>query len=148
MNEDFVPYELAVKLKEKGFDEECLAYYTSEYTLYTNKIVFCDDKYLEVEEIDYEECLRSYNTQKDRLLRNIVDAPTISQVLKWLREKKIYIVIAVNPTLSTKDKIAYYYQIYFNSTGVGSDYYESEECYAQWEECATDSIKYVIDNLI
>ena len=149
MNEDFVTYELAVKLKEKGFDEECLAYYTSEYTLYTNKVVLCDDKYLEVAEIDYEECLRSYNTQKDRLLRTIVDAPTISQVLKWLREeKKIYIVIAVNPTLSTKDKIAYYYQVYSNSNGATSDYYESEECYAQWEDCAIESIKSVLKYLI
>ena len=149
MNEDFVTYELAVKLKEKGFDEECLAYYTSEYTLYTNKVVLCDDKYLEVAEIDYEECLRSYNTQKDRLLRTIVDAPTISQILKWLRkEKNIFVVIAANPTLSTKDKIAYYYQVYSNSNGVTSDYYENEECYAQWEDCAIDSIKYVLDNLI
>lgn len=27
MNEDFVTYELAVKLKEKGFDEPCYGYY-------------------------------------------------------------------------------------------------------------------------
>ena len=128
MNEDFVPYKLAVKLKEKGFNDKCNAYY---------------------EPIGH--CLnlsRVFNTNSIAEIYKCVTAPTISQVLKWLREKKIYIVIAVNPTLSTKDKIAYYYQIYFNSTGVGSDYYESEECYAQWEECATDSIKYVIDNLI
>ena len=28
MEKEFVPYELAVKLKELGFDEECFGYYT------------------------------------------------------------------------------------------------------------------------
>jgi hypothetical protein len=28
MNKEFVLYELAVKLKEKGFEEDCLAHYT------------------------------------------------------------------------------------------------------------------------
>lgn len=27
MNEDFAPFELAVKLKEKGFNEPCYGYY-------------------------------------------------------------------------------------------------------------------------
>ena len=133
MNEDFVTYELAVKLKEKGFPQHITdeAYITDNYG---------EDEYniggrLPIPLIpDYMDDVAS---------------PTISQVLKWLREeKKIYIVIAVNPTLSTKDKIAYYYQVYSNSNGVSSDYYESEDCYAQWEECAIDSIKYVLDNLI
>lgn len=126
MNDDFAPFELAVKLKEKGFNEKCYHYYQKEVLL-------------------TEICWNRYN----RGTANRCSAPTISQVLKWLREeKKIYIVIAVNPTLSTKDKIAYYYQVYSNSNGVTSDYYESEECYAQWEDCTIDSIKYVLDNLI
>ena len=31
MKDQFVPYEIAVKLKEKGFDQPCLGYYT-QYT--------------------------------------------------------------------------------------------------------------------
>lgn len=139
MNEDFVPFELTVKLKEKGFDEECLGwYYPSEVCGFDYKatIVFNSSEY---RGSNYKDMLVSHKDEKH------IDAPTISQVLKWLREeKKIYIVIAVNPTLSTKDKIAYYYQVYSNSNGVTSDYYESEECYAQWEECAIESIKSVL----
>jgi hypothetical protein len=30
MDEQFVPYELALKLKEKGFDEPCLGYYRED----------------------------------------------------------------------------------------------------------------------
>ena len=132
MNKDFANYELAVKLKEKGFNEPCYGYYHRDGG--DNSFEVCGNG-----DCDF---LNSKNQYR-------VAAPTISQVLKWLRkEKKIYIVIEVNPTFSTKDKIAYYYQIYFNSTGDGSDYYESEQLYAQWEECAINSIKYVLDNLI
>ena len=143
MNEDFTPFEVAVKLKEKGFDEPCFGwYYPSEVCGFDYKttIVFNNSAY---RGSNYKDMLVSHKDEKH------IDAPTISQVLKWLREeKKIYIVIAVNPTLSTKDKIAYYYQVYSNSTGVTSDYYESEECYAQWEDCAMGSIKSVLKHLI
>ena len=140
MNKDFVPFELAVKLKEKGFDEECLAYYTSEYTLYTNKVVLCDDKYLEVAEIDYEECLRSYNTQKDRLLRTIVDAPTIPQVLKWLRNTH-NLHVETYPCVLGMWKF-----LVTNITTLE----ERALCdkYTSSEQAALAGIEYVLDNLI
>ena len=132
MNEDFVPFELAVKLKEKGFRKPCVATYDKDgmlgYNYYQPK---------SIKAVSFDDCLC--------ISDDLVLAPTISQVLKWLREKKkIFVVIAVNPTLSTKDKIAYYYQVYSNCNGVTSDYYESEYLYSQWEECAIDSIKYVL----
>ena len=76
MNEDFTPFELAVKLKEKGFDIPFYFYYRTDdklihHAMVTKPLVYCD-------KIDDE----------------VVCAPTISQVLKWLREeKKIYIEI-------------------------------------------------------
>ena len=36
INKQFVTYEIALKLKELGFDEECLAYYSKE-TIYEDK---------------------------------------------------------------------------------------------------------------
>lgn len=126
---EFVPFEIAKKLKEKGFNEGCYKYYENKELKWSSS-PWIEPRY------------NSYMPHR-------ISAPTISQVLKWLREeKKIFVVIAVNPTLATKDKIAYYYKIYSNSDGVMSDYYESEEGYAQWEDCAMDSIKYVLDNLI
>lgn len=132
MNDDFVTYELAVKLDEKGFDIPCYGYYHCNGGNDSFELCSNGDR-------DFQNSKNQYR----------VAAPTITQVLKWLREgKKIFVVIAVNPTLATKDKMAYYYQVYYNSNGVKSDYYESEECYAQWEECAMDSIEYILDNLI
>lgn len=147
---DFVDFNLAKKLKEKGFDEECLAYYTSEYTLYLNKVVLCDDKYLELAEIDYEECLRSYNTQKDRLLRTIIDAPTISQVLKWLREEKeidivIYPIDACTVFMGGEK---YILSIYISRKREYKLHRDNKDKYVKWEEAAYAGIEYVLDNLI
>ena len=61
MEKEFVPYELAVKLKALGFDESCFGAYHNENYLD-----------LQSEEYDY-----SY----------AVKAPTFSQAFKWFREK-------------------------------------------------------------
>jgi len=61
MNKEFVPYELAVKLKAIGFNEECFGAYHNENYLD-----------LESEEYDY-----SY----------AVKAPIFQQAFRWFREK-------------------------------------------------------------
>lgn len=88
MNEDFVTYELANKLKEKGFREECFTrYYHS------------DKAYFEINSYhpNTESVFYCYNNDED-LSRFYIDAPTIPQVLKWLREeKKIHIGFGYSP---------------------------------------------------
>lgn len=58
---DFVTYELAVKLKDKGFREKCVWHYYDD----------TKDKY------------QSSSPQCYNYGGNTSDAPTISQVLKW-----------------------------------------------------------------
>jgi hypothetical protein len=62
MTKEFVPYEEALVLKELGFDELCLGYYTiysdGEVKLFTS----------------------------DKGFRNL-EAPTFSQAFRWFREK-------------------------------------------------------------
>jgi hypothetical protein len=76
MKEQFVPYEIALKLKEKGFDEPCLGYYTqytgieeNAFSIYSNPIKNSD--------INTPE----WYTGKD------CAAPLWQQVIGWLREK-------------------------------------------------------------
>lgn len=71
MNEDFVTYEIALKLKEKGYKKKCIARYIGDY--------LDTDNYRPNKEI-----FDCYNEDED-LGRFYTDAPTISQVLKWLR---------------------------------------------------------------
>lgn len=68
MNEDFVPFELAIKLKEKGFNEPCYGYYHRDGG---------DDSF---ELCGNGDCDFLNSKNKHRIA-----APTISQVLKWLR---------------------------------------------------------------
>lgn len=76
---NFVPFELAVKLKELGFNERCLAYYSGsdgqDKTLYTYHISF------------------SINSTTTQYHSNISDknytfsAPIWQQAFDWFREK-------------------------------------------------------------
>ena len=65
MEKEFVPYELAVKLKELGFDEPCFATYD-------------EDKNFELQDF-----FQTYETFPS----HIVSAPTFSQAFRWFREK-------------------------------------------------------------
>ena len=105
---DFVPFEIAKKLKEKGFDWE-----TSN--VYERNTIACR----------YEDYPK----------------PTISQVLKWLREeKKIYLYIDV-------DDKGWFFEIKFlkthkvlNPNLIGR--------YNSYELAAIAGIEYALDNLI
>lgn len=118
MNEDFVTFEIAKKLEEKGFDWD-----TSE--MFERNILACR----------YEDYRK----------------PTISQVLKWLREeKKIFVEIALSPE-------GYRYLIYTGvcCTDTTSAFYFSfdgfwnhENNYITYEQAALAGIEYVLDNLI
>lgn len=128
---EIVSFELAKKLKEKGFPQH-----------------ITDEAYI-VENYGEEEC-----DIGDRLpiplvpdYMDDVAAPTISQVLKWLREeKKIHITIDYYPAgynadiytgLSKKDG-------FFDN----EEYINECDCYDTYELAALAGIEYVIDNLI
>ena len=61
MNKEFIPYERALELKELGFDELCLFYYTDN------------------------ESLRIYH--QSEIYDDLVGAPLYQQAFRWFREK-------------------------------------------------------------
>jgi hypothetical protein len=73
MEKEFVPYELAVKLKALGFDEPCLAFYNHQ-----GKLIMMSQE--NEEEISIWK--NSYV-----LLGKQYAAPTFSQAFRWFREK-------------------------------------------------------------
>ena len=139
MKEDFVEYDIAVKLKEKGFNDECNAYYEP-----------------------LKHCLNFSRVFKTNSLAenyNCIAAPTVSQVLKWLRDKKkIFVAINIGycyesdeipfPTNFKMKPIlkGYYYGIWeldnLNDKNAHSEYFEAPEL------AILAGIEYVIDNLI
>lgn len=136
--EDFVPYELAVKLKEKGFDVPMDRY----YHIYDDVIEAQNS--LEITGTDVADFFNSLNQYR-------CAAPTISQVLKWLREeKKIHFEFVA---------AAYGYNVIISQTpeAGGTDYYYTHMnddgpnnggAWDRYEDAALYCIEYVMDNLI
>ena len=124
--EDFVNFELAKKLKEKGFDEACYNYY--------EPLKHCLSK------------LKTQFTNKEGEYYGIITAPTISQVLKWLRkEKKLYVGVTYSPKIEGSQDFFYATIQYIG------DYKKTiypDDNYDNWEEAALNGINYVLDNLI
>ena len=144
MKEDFVPYDIAVKLKEKGFNEKCFAYYDVEdnvgllyNTQYSDEILPCQ----------YTDLLASYNSGNGEVhLDNseyCIDAPTISQVLKWLRETKNIEVVA---SFSYRNKV-WGYQV-GDMTLLEDSILSYDYSFPTYEEAALAGITYCLDNLI
>lgn len=133
--EDFVTSEIAKKLKEKGFREECFARY------------YCSDKaYFEENSYnpDTESIFYCYNNDED-LGRFYIDAPTISQVLKWLRDK-FFLHISQKP-YSCEDGLMWMYEIRkFNKNIVFV--IANKTGFVKEEQAAIAGIEYVLDNLI
>ena len=126
---DFVTFEIAKKLKEKGFREKCLAYYNDDSIEYNHESKMFDC-----------ELFMSHNSYDNIWHRYYIDAPTISQTLKWLRkEKKIHICI------DFEEDMNWYYQIaIYGSKDIAADGYG----YNGYEEAVLCGIEYVLDNLI
>jgi len=70
MEKEFVPYELAVKLKALGFDEPCFGWYEHNGNFY-----YC-----------YQEGIVPPTPSK-KLIKGCCLAPTFSQAFRWFREK-------------------------------------------------------------
>ena len=137
---DFVTFEIAKKLKEKGFMEKCFLHYEATGGVYSNSIYAYDSPN---QELDYSDFLKCYNGGNSI---GLIDAPTISQVLKWLREEKelhIEIYMYYN---------CYLFEIY-NTKIYDADFTQKSEKYSEieyenYEQAALAGIEYVLDNLI
>ena len=132
-------FEIAKKLREKGFKEQCVAhYYPSGSELFFNQTTFRG--------AIVEDCLYSYNSLPVECIGSeLIDAPTIAQVLKWLRETKgLYVDISLC-------KKGYYAIVYETNFPDNKDYANSwnvDVLSDTYEQTALDVIEYVLDNLI
>lgn len=131
--EDFVNFELAKKLKEKGFNWTCSHYYrTKSKDLF---MIFPREDWSNIEER--------------------INAPTISQVLKWLRkEKKIHITANMYQDESEDtdgrivDKWCFWNWV-IQSCISGNILQDGDDAeYESYESATLAGIEYAINNLI
>lgn len=131
--EIFIPFEIAKKLEDKGFPQH-----------WSNDDYVIENEYEDNFEVGshYDRCFIPEHLPT-------IAAPTIPQVLKWLREeKKIYVSIGVFPTFSTKNKVHFCYTIKTESDGSNMKVIESEYTYCKYSEAELNCIEYIIDNIL
>lgn len=137
---DFVPFDLAKKLKEKGFPQKFFGKY-------------------EMQDACYIDDGRFYIGGCITEVEKAYTAPTISQVLKWLREeKKLHIepCLLADSDIDADNKIINkytYWSFIIVSTETGDMiYFEYEHIddkrFDTFESAALAGIEYVLDNLI
>lgn len=128
---EFLSFEIAKKLKEKGFPQH-----------WSNLHYILENEY----EDDFFEVGAKYQVEVIYDYIPTIAAPTISQVLKWLREeKKLFIEVYMYNN-------HYLWEIY-NTEIVDVDMTQksekySEEEYLTYEDAALAGIEYVLYNLI
>ena len=134
---EFVSKGLAIKLKEKGFDKPCFGFYN--FTQDELQLYCSNDR-----DVTYKNLLTSVKNNKE-----IFDAPTIEQVLEWLREEKDIHIWVVPQKIY--DCTFYGLQIVqFNSPKHNSDTFISRLSpnKTNYYDVCTIGIEYAIDNLI
>ena len=121
ITEDYVSFETAKLLKEKGFNEPCLKQY------YNNG---------ELSNVSIE---AKYNT-----IDNQVSAPTLQMAMKWLRR-----IHNVNiDIVSIWNQKRFEYQVYIVTPENAKHCYIDDKLYLGYEEAVEAAIKYCCENLI
>ena len=131
ITEDYVSFEVAKLLKEKGFDELC----DKKYNGY--KSIVPAGKMIELwqnSEFDAdEEC----------------SAPTLQMAMKWLRkEHKLSVRPRYDEVEDEKEHLYYVWFFDILSMNPYKTLVEPVQGYSTYEEAAEASIKYCLENLI
>ena len=147
--EDYVSFETAKLLKEKGFDAECHSHYYPCH--YPDGSI----QYHKYERTEYEKDNPYYAIYSLKTLpTDHYLAPTLQMAMKWLREKHNKIII---PSIRVTDPImgiidCYCVGIYYIPQNNGGALCfispTPENGYSSYEEACEAAIKYCLENLI
>ena len=135
MMKNIVSRDIALKLKEKLFNLECLYHYTTNGALRPNYVHPVDGEYT------LEGAWGCCNTL---FSDNTCDAPEAYQVLEWLRKERNFHIVC--PYYESEG-----FYFYVQEFGIGGRYNSIDkdiDFYQKYEQAELAGIKYVIDNLI
>lgn len=124
ITEDYVSYEVAKLLKEKGFNEICSRYYNSQF----NEMRTVGDI-----------CMMNWNSISDEY----ISIPTLQMAMKWLREEyKIFICIVF---LEEPDMYGFTIEDTLSKKYLATSKNDGHQTY---EEACEAAIMYCLENLI
>jgi hypothetical protein len=115
MNKEFVPYELALEMKQLGFDEPCIKNYWND-GMFAKR---------------YED---PFNYNK---LDHVISAPTFSQSFRWFREKYNLHALIMPKTTPSNTTVYYIYKGKFEENW--------DNCFEAYEEAELACLKKLIE---
>ena len=130
ITEDYVSFEIAKTLKEKGFNESCMMAYVDGKLFNRNGSNF--PSYYELDNCGSE----------------VVDAPTLQMARKWLRKiYKLYVEVYIIKSCTNKT-IEYCITIEDLNFPGNYDGFHIRPSYKSYEQACEAAIKYCLENLI
>lgn len=125
ITEDYVSFETAKLLKEKGFDQNCATYYLDG------------------------QVWRHYHGEVIPKDKQIYAAPTQAMAMKWLREvHKLSVRPRYDEVEDEKERVFYVWFFDILSMKPYKMLAEPEQGYSAYEEACEAAIKYCLENLI
>ena len=123
MQKEFVPYELAIKLKELGFDEPCFGYYSKRELVYGSHA-------------------------NNHMQRFRYSAPTFSQAFRWFRDThNMFHEIQIDRTTQPKFcYVVFHYEHYGNYEGIGIEDWSLYRTYEEAELACLDKLIEVVES--
>lgn len=142
IGENYVSFETAKLLKEKGFDEKCVDAYISQKARFEAEDNDCyyNPPYINHEFDDWYE-------------KDCCTKPTLQMAMKWLREKGFHIFVPLEIDCDEDDMgnkwyhdASYYPEI--RRVCDGKIMYDDGSLYEEPEQAAEVAIKYCLENLL
>ena len=128
---DYCDYETCVALKELGYKVPTSAYYMPN----NNQLIFVSNPCRGGYVVD---CFYSHNSlPKDVMTSNYIDAPTMWEAQKWLREEKKIVVLVGFDFCPFTSEIVYNWVIVVN----GNTAKKSSYTYDYFEEALAEGVK-------
>lgn len=150
ITEDYVSFETAKLLKEKGFDEPVRMYfnkynYPSDNAIQNiKKITGKDMEQIEVHSLFNAEDEPFFNSLQGKD-ENLFAFPTLQMAMKWLRIEKGIAVIPIISSILDNEKFLWDIEIVVAKT---NDTYSQGWIYENQESACEAAIKYCLENLI
>ena len=137
---DYCDYDTCVALKKLGYKEKTLAYYTSEGFFHWIRAYIYDVAIPDLA-----------NSSNKKPYKHVIDAMSLYEAQKWLREEK-KIIIEATFNLMYKGQPRFSWRVLYNLTQHKGAYYTldsvlSKEDYDSYEEALSEGIKSAVKRL-
>ena len=140
ITEDYVSFEIAKLLKEKGFDEYCKSAYHVGSVCSVASLGYHDNE-------GYGEIIDEKQNSDFGKYDNAISAPTLQMAMKWLRN--IHDIVCSVGLFTYLPEMPPYWSFNILNQSTANVMYEAFDVKCEtYEEAAEAAIKYCLENLI